>query len=87
MRRAEQHKRREYDERVRRLHHADFSPFAFNAAGQLSPAAHAIVKRLALEISSKSGEPMHTCLAVLRAQLSFCLSEVRSVVWAVPGPP
>lgn len=73
LKQQEDRKTREYAERLDVVELADFSPFIFNAAGQLSPRSHSLVRRIAQEISLKSGDPIHLVLSLFRTQLSFCI--------------
>ena len=72
-RKHEAEKRRAYEERVREVEHASFSPIAFSASGGYGKSASAFFKRVASMLADKRKEPSSSLLAFIRSRVSFSL--------------
>ena len=81
----EQEKRRAYDERVRGVERACFSPLVFSASGGMGPTATTVYKKLASTgvLADKWDMNYSKCLFWLRCRLCFSLS--RSAVMFLRG--
>ena len=69
----EQQKKRAYDERIREVEHASFTPLIFSTSGGVGPAATIVYRRLATLIAEKQKQPYSRTLHWLRCKLSFSL--------------
>ena len=76
--RHEKEKRDRYEERVREVERAAFTPLVFAATGGASRLTTSFLKRLAACMADQSGEAYSTTMAWLRAPLAFSL--LRSAV-------
>ena len=76
--RHEKEKRDRYEERVREVERAAFTPLVFAATGGASRLTTTFLKRLAACMADQSGEAYSTTMAWLRARLAFSL--LRSAV-------
>ena len=72
-RRHEREKRARYEERVREVERAAFTPLVFSAAGGASKLTTTFLKRLASLLAERLNEPYCVAMAWLRARLSFSL--------------
>ena len=82
-RRHEQHKRRLYDQRVRDVEMASFTPLVFAASGGFGPSARVTFKRLASRLAAKLAMPYSAVMGWLRCRVSFSL--LRSAVMCLRG--
>ena len=69
----EHEKRRAYDERVREVERACFSPLVFAATGGMGPTATTVFKKLASLLSEKRSINYRRCLYWLRCRLCYSL--------------
>ena len=69
----ENQKKRAYDQRIREVEHATFTPLVLSATGGLARQAAVFYKRLANLLSSKINQPYSKTINWLRCQLSFAL--------------
>eukprot|EP00117_Sycon_ciliatum_P042614 scpid35295/ scgid0921/ len=67
-RKHEAEKRRAYEERVREVEHASFSPIVFSASGGYGKSASAFFKRVASMLADKRKEPVSSLLAFIRSR-------------------
>ena len=67
----EQEKRRAYDECIREVERACFSPLVFSASGGMGPSATTVYSKLASMLASKWDRPYNRCMFRLRCQLCF----------------
>ena len=72
-RKHEAEKRRAYEERVREVEHASFSPIVFSASGGYGKSASAFFKRVASMLADKRKESFSSLLAFIRSRVSFSL--------------
>ena len=70
-------KRRDHEERVRKVKHATFVPLVFSATGR-GKTATSFYKRLSLVVSKKRNAPYSVIMAWIRCRLGFAL--VRSAI-------
>ena len=70
--RHEREKRRCYEERVREIEHATFSPLVLSSTGGMGKSATAC-KRIAGLLSDKTKEPYNRVMAWIRCRLGFAL--------------
>lgn len=82
-RRHEQSKRRQYDQRVRDVEMASFTPLVFSASGGFGPASDTTFKRLASSLACKWDMPYSAVMGWLRCRTSFAL--LRSSVMCLRG--
>ena len=82
-RRHEALKRRTYEQRVREVEHASFTPLVMSLTGSLGPAASTTCKRLGSLLSAKWDQPYSHIMAWLRCGLSFSL--LRSSIMCIRG--
>ena len=76
-------KRRAYDERVREVERACFSPLVFAATGGMGPTATTVFRKLASMLAEKRSINYSKCLFWLRCRL--CFSLLRSAVMCLRG--
>ena len=69
----EQENRRRYDERVREVEHASFSPLVFSLLGGMGKATQTVYKRLASLLSEKKKEPYSKIINFIRIHIRFSL--------------
>ena len=69
----ENQKKRAYDQRIREVEHATFTPLVLSATGGLARQAAVFYKRLANLLSSKINQPYSKTINWLRCRLSFAL--------------
>ena len=82
-RKHEQYKRRHYDQRVRDVEMASFTPLVFSASGGFGPSALVTFKRLASRLADKLNLPYSSVMGWLRCRVSFSL--LRSSVMCLRG--
>lgn len=81
--RAEEEKKRKYDQRVRDIEHGSFSPLVFSTGGGLAPISTQVFHRLAQMLSEKSNKPYSSVINYIRCKLSFSL--IRSTIRCLRG--
>ena len=79
----EQEKRRQYNQRIRKVEHASFSPLVFSKSGRMGKSTSIIYKRLAHLLSLKRDESYSIVIRWLRCQLGFAL--VRAQIMCLRG--
>ena len=82
-RKHEQIKKRAYEQRIREVEHATFSPLVLSATGGLAREANIFYKRLASMLASKWDHTYSSTLCWLRCRLVFSL--LRSSIQAIRG--
>ena len=82
-RRHEQHKKREYGDRVREVELASFTSLVFSTTGDMGREAVTFYRRLAELLSKRNTMTYSSTLAWLRCLLSFSL--LRSVTMCIRG--
>ena len=82
-RKHEQQKKRAYEQRIREIEHATFSPLVLSATGGLAREATTFYKRLASMLTSKWDHTYSSTLCWLRCRLAFSL--LRSSIQAIRG--
>ena len=81
--RAEEEKKRKYDQRVREIEHGSFAPLVFSTGGGLAPIAIQVYNRLALMMSEKSDRQYSSVINYIRCKISFSL--IRSKIRCLRG--
>ncbi len=76
-------KKRAYDQRIREIEHATFTPLVLSSTGGLGRAATTTYKRLASLLSTKWEQPYSTTMGWIRCRLSFSL--LRSAIMCIRG--
>ena len=82
-RKHEQMKKRAYEQRIREVEHASFTPLVISATGGLANEASTFYKRLASLLASKWDHPYSSTLCWLRCSLAFSL--LRSAIQSIRG--
>ena len=82
-RKHEQIKKRAYEQQIREVEHATFSPLVLSATGGLAREANIFYKRLASMLASKWDYSYSSTLCWLHCRLSFSL--LRSSIQAIRG--
>ena len=82
-RKHEREKKRAYEQRVREVEHATFTPLVMAATGGLANEANVFYKRLASMLATKWDHSYNTTLCWLRCRLAFSL--LRSSIQAIRG--
>ena len=82
-RKHEQEKKRSYDQRIREIEHASFTPLVLSATGGLAKQAEVFYKRLASLLASKWDQQYEKTLSWLRCKLCYCL--LRSAIQCIRG--
>lgn len=72
-----------YEERVREVEHASFTPLVFATSGGASPLTSTFLKHLASKLADKRDLAYSTTIGWLRARLNFSL--LRSAVICIRG--
>ena len=74
-------KKRAYEQRIREVEHASFTPLIFSASGGMAREATTFYKRLASLLSTKREQPYSSTMMWLRCLLSFSLlcSAIQSI--------
>ena len=81
--RHEKAKRNMYEERIREVEHASFTPLVFTTSGGASPLTSTFLKHLASRLAEKQDMAYSTTIGWLRAKLNFSL--LRSAVMCIRG--
>ena len=81
-RKHEQVKRRQYDQRVREVEHATFTPLVLSTTGGMGRAA-TFYKRLSSMVAEKRNVPYAVTLNWIRCRLSFAL--LRAFIMSIRG--
>ena len=79
----EREKKRAYEQRIREIEHATFTPLVLLATGGLANEANVFYKRLASKLASKWDHPYNSTLCWLRCRLAFSL--LQSSIQAIRG--
>ena len=82
-RKHEQEKRRQYEERIREIESASFSPLVFTSSVSMSPRASIFFKRLADIISNKRVQEYSITMNWVRTIISFAV--LRSAIMCLRG--
>ena len=82
-RKHEQMKKSAYEERIREVEHASFTPLVISATGGLANEASTFYKRLASLLASKWDHPYSSTLCWLRCRLTFSL--LHSAIQSIRG--
>ena len=82
-RKHERIKKNAYEQRIREVEHASFTPLVLAATGGLANEATIFYKRLASLIAAKRNNPYNATLSWLRCRLSFSL--LRSAIRCIRG--
>ena len=82
-RRHELEKKRQYDQRVREVECATFTPLIMSVTGGMGKSATTFYKRLASMISKKRDTPYSQTINWIRCKLSFAL--LRSSIMSIRG--
>ena len=75
--------KRQYDQRVREIEHATFTPLVLSTTGGMGRAATTFFKRLASMIAEKRDIPYAQTLNWIRCRLSFAL--LRASIMSIRG--
>ena len=78
-RRHEQQKKRQFEQRVREVEHATFTPLIMSTTGGMGRAATTFYKRFASMISEKRDTEYGRTVNWIRCQLSFALLRASTV--------
>ena len=76
-------KKRAYEQRVRDIEHASFTPLVMSATGGMANEATQFYKRLASRLAEKWDQPYSSTMAWLRCRLTFSL--LRSAIQSIRG--
>ena len=79
----EQEKRRKYDQRVREVEHATFTPLVLSTSGGMRRAATTFYRRFTSMIAEKRDMPYSNALNWIRCRLSFAL--LRASIMSIRG--
>ncbi len=82
-RNLEQKKRREYEQRINEVEHADFSPMAYCITGGLGPQAEIVTKRLSVRIAASQEIPKSVAAGWMNCRISYAI--IRSALVCVRG--
>jgi hypothetical protein len=82
-RKAEQNKKRQYNDRILNVEHADFTPMVFATSGGMGPQASIVTKRLCEKLAEKQDLPISVVSGWLRCRISFAL--LRSTLVCLRG--
>ena len=82
-RRHEQEKKRSYEQRIREVEHATFTPLVMSTTGGMGKGATAFFKRLATMLSEKRATPYSQTINWIRCRLSFAL--LRASIMSIRG--
>ena len=82
-RRHENIKKRAYQQRIREVEQASFTPLIFSASGGMAREANTFYKRLASMLATKRDQPYSTTMTWMRFLLSFSL--LRSAIQCIRG--
>ena len=81
--RHEQEKKRKYEQRVRQVEQASFTPIVYSCTGRCSTLTNTLIKRLASMLSEKHGTSYSTTMNWLRCRIGFAL--LRASVMCIRG--
>ena len=81
--RHEQEKKRKYEQRVRQVEQASFTPIVYSCTGGCSALTNTFIKRLASKLSEKHSTSYSTTMNWLRCRISFAL--LRASVMCIRG--
>ena len=81
--RHENEKRRVYEQRLREIEHASFTPFVLSCTGGIGPSATITLKRLGALLADKHNSCYSMVMGLLRCHLSFAL--IRSAIMCIRG--
>ena len=76
-------KKRQYEQRIREVEHASFTPLVLSSTGGMAKEATVFYKRLAHRLSSKWDQPYNKTLFWLRSRITFSL--LRSAIQCIRG--
>ena len=79
----EQEKHHAYDEHIREVERACFSPLVFSASGGMGPSATTVYSKLASMLADKWDWPYSPCMFWLCCRL--CFSLLRSAIMCIRG--
>ena len=82
-RRHEQEKKRQYEQRVREVENATFTPLVFSTTGGMGRAATTFYRRLASLLSEKRGTSYSKTMDWVRCRLNFAL--LRASIMSIRG--
>ena len=82
-RKHELEKKRQYEQRVREIEHASFTPLVLSATGGMANEATVFYKRLASCLATKWDQPYSSTMSWLRCRLTFSL--LRSAIQCIRG--
>ena len=82
-RRQEQEKKRKYEERLRKVENASFTPIILSCTGGMSKLTTSFTKKLASMISEKKDTPYGSVINWLRCRLGFAL--LRASIMCIRG--
>ena len=82
-RKHERSKKRAYEQRVREVEHASFTPLVLSASGGMAREATNFYKNLASKVAMKWNQPYSTTISWLRCRLTFSL--LRSTIQCIRG--
>lgn len=82
-RKHELEKKRQYEQRVREIEHASFTPLVLSATGGMASEATIFYKRLASCLATKWDQPYGPTMSWLRCRLAFSL--LRSAIQCIRG--
>ena len=82
-RKHEKSKKRAYEQRVREMEHASFTPLVLSASGGMAREATNFYKNLASKLATKWNQPYSTTISWLRCRLTFSL--LRSAIQCIRG--
>ena len=82
-RKHEQEKRRQYEQRVREVEHASFTPLVMSTTGGMGKSANTFYKRLAAMMSEKRSTVYNKTIHWIRCKLSFAL--LRASIMSIRG--
>ena len=69
----EEIKKRKYDQRIREVEHASFSPLIFSTSGGFGPISSLFIKRLSHLHAEKFQRPYSVVVNYIRCQYSFSI--------------
>ena len=82
-RKHELEKRRQYEQRIREVEHATFTPLVMSATGGMANQATVFYKRLASSLATKWEQPYSKTMSWLRNRITFSL--LRSAIQCIRG--
>ena len=79
----EKEKKRQYEQRIREIEHASFTPLVLSATGGMGKAADVTYRRLAAMIAEKRDQPYNQVISLIRCMVNFSL--LRSELLCIRG--